>query len=152
MKNKFIELHTVKQKVEMKKIKIKQWSSSMNITKFYCVFLFSLLLTGCSVRPWRTIKFISYPIEKLSEIENFDDIETDCKIDNVFFYFVSNGIEDSIKLGVPKENIHTNTGSSWSDNSYNFLIKVLEGKNVADAYEEYKKANAEHNERLNNGN
>jgi len=68
----------------------------MNITKFYCVFLFSMLLTGCSVRPWQTIKFMSYPIEKLSEIENFDDIETDCKIDNVFFYFISNGIEDSM--------------------------------------------------------
>ena len=68
----------------------------MNITKFYCVFMFSMLLTGCSVRPWQTIKFMSYPIEKLSEIENFDDIETNCKIDNVFFYFISNGIEDSM--------------------------------------------------------
>ncbi len=57
----------------------------MNITKIYCVFLFSMLLTGCSVRPWQTINFISYPIEKLSEIENFDDIETDCKIDNSMY-------------------------------------------------------------------
>ncbi len=83
---------------------------------------------------------------------------SDINLDNtVQLYFATcetelNTTNISNKLGVPKENIHTNTGSSWSDNSYNFLIKVLEGKNVADAYEEYKKANAEHNERLNNGN
>ncbi len=70
----------------------------MNITKFYyiVIFSFSILITGCSISPWQSIKFISYPVETLSEIENFDKIESNCKIENIFFYFVSNGIEDTM--------------------------------------------------------
>lgn len=68
----------------------------MNITKICIIVYFSALLTGCSICPWKTIKFCSYPIERLAEIENFDDIESNYKIDDVFFYFVSNGIEDTM--------------------------------------------------------
>lgn len=68
----------------------------MNIIKYSCIVLFSVILTGCSVCPWKTIKFISFPIETISEIQNFDTVESDCKIENILLYFVSNGIEDSM--------------------------------------------------------
>ena len=69
---------------------------------------------------------------------------------NVQIYFATcetelNTIKISNKLGVPEDNIHTNTGFSWPDNSYNFLMKIIKGENVANSYEEYKKANAKLN-------
>ncbi len=75
--------------------------------------------------------------------------------DKVQIYFATCEIElnttnISNKLGVPKENIHTNKGFSWSDNSYNFLIKILEGNDILESYKEYINANTEHNERYNN--
>ena len=68
----------------------------MSNTKFFYIVIFSVLMTGCSLCPWQTIKFLSYPIETLSEIENFDEIDSNCKIEDVFFYFISNGIEDTM--------------------------------------------------------
>ena len=66
--------------------------------------------------------------------------------DNVQIYFATCGTdlnkkEISGKLGIPEKNVHTNDGFSWSDNSYNFLIKILQGENVNDSFESYKMDN-----------
>lgn len=77
----------------------------MNITKnnFVIVLFIGVLfcITGCSIYPWKTIKFISYPANELESIEISDINENNVEIsnfviDNVFFYFVTNGIEDTM--------------------------------------------------------
>lgn len=72
----------------------------MNIIKYICLIIGLSLITSCSICPWKTIKFISFPVEEFEDLKR-DDIsenndKSDCTIENVFFYFVSNGIEDSM--------------------------------------------------------
>lgn len=75
----------------------------------------------------------------------------DINLDNdIQLYFATcetglNSKELSRKLGVPVENVHLNEGTSWSDNSLEFLNKVLSGKNIEESFEQYKQANMEKN-------
>ena len=85
----------------MQKKKIKLWRDTMNITKVCLISILLFFTTGCSIYPWKTIKFISYPVEKYVEIKSFDineknNLDENCLMENVFFYFVTNGIEDTM--------------------------------------------------------
>lgn len=87
----------------------------------------------------------------LSQLKN-NEIDLD---NNIQIYFATCGTdlnigEISSKLGIPKDNVHTNDGFSWSDNSYNFLLKILQGNNVKDSYESYKSDNNDSNKETKN--
>lgn len=85
----------------MRKLEKKLWKDIMNTIKMFSIFIMFIFITGCYISPWRTIKFISYPAEKLEDFK-IEDIRDDNDnlsnsiIDNVFFYFCSNGIEDTV--------------------------------------------------------
>lgn len=92
--------------------------------------------------------------QKVIDKLKYNDINLDNTV-QIYFATCETELNTTIisnKLAVPKENIHINTGLSWSDNSYNFLIKILEGKDVAESYKEYIQANTEKNERSDNVN
>ncbi len=92
--------------------------------------------------------------QKVIDKLKYNDINLDNTV-QIYFATCETELNTTIisnKLGVPKENIHINTGLSWSDNSYNFLIKILGGKDVAESYKEYIQANTEKNERNDNVN
>lgn len=80
----------------------------MNIIKFCFILIFPFILSSCSVHPWKTIKFVSCSAEKLTEMERSDieDMGSDDIIGNVFFYFVSNGIEDTMYETKPPYSIN----------------------------------------------
>ncbi|WP_296325797.1 hypothetical protein [Treponema sp. UBA3813] len=70
----------------------------MSIIKIYFIILLSFTITSCSIGPWKTTKFCSCSLEnrvKTGSIE-INSENSDCIIGNVFFYFVSNGIEDTM--------------------------------------------------------
>ncbi len=76
---------------------------SCSLFALFLIFVFlSVIFMSCfSIRPWKTIKFISYPVEKLESFEKKDlnesnDEISNCIIGNVFFYFITNGIEDDM--------------------------------------------------------
>lgn len=86
---------------KQKEMKNELWSVIMNIIKTNLLFILIVSLTGCSIYPWKTIKFNSITIQKSDEImnKNMTDnnvIDSEHVIGNVLFYFVSNGIEDTM--------------------------------------------------------
>ena len=98
----------------------------MNIIKFCFILIFPFVFASCSIHPWKTIKFVSCSTEKRTEMERSDieDVGSDDIIGNVFFYFVSNGIEDTMYETKPPYSINF-VFESFDENTVVTVNKIM---------------------------